>query len=126
MALSDRPRSRYEETLGDTGVPSEWIGARMTLKEFLALPEEKPYLEWDASLIPQKDQVHAELMGVVTQKMAPQDDHSLLTDLIMGAFHRFGSDRRLGLGHIEKRFKLVGWAPVPDVSFYRRERLRPQ
>jgi len=140
MALSDRPRSRYEETLGDTSVPSEWVGAQMTLKEFLALPEEKPYLEWDASLVPQKDQGHAELMGVVTQKpgagpeligvvtqkVAPQDDHSQLTRQFLEAFTRFGEAPHLGLGYIEKRFKLVGWAPVPDVSFYRRERLRPQ
>src|SRR5689334_19892650 len=126
MALSDRRRSRYEETLGDTSQPSEWVGARMTLAEFLALPEEKPYLEWDASLVPQREQVGSDLIGVVSQKVASQDDHSLLTKQIINAFDRFGEALHLGLGHIEKRFKLPGWTPVPDVSFYRREKLRPQ
>jgi Uma2 family endonuclease len=140
MALSDRPRSRYEETLGDTSVPSEWVGAQMTLAEFLALPEEKPRLEWDASLVPHQDQTGAELLGVVTQKhqirddllgvvtqkVAPQDDHSQLSRQFLDAFTRFGEAPHLGLAYVEKRFKLVGWTPVPDVSFYRRERLRPQ
>jgi Uma2 family endonuclease len=140
MALSDRPRSRYEETLGDTSVPSEYVGMRMTLAEFLALPEQKPYLEWDASLVPWQDQAGAELLGVVTQKpgagpdligvvtqkVAPQDDHSLITQRVRDAFVRFGEVPHLGLVHVEKRFKLVGWSPVPDVSFYQRGKLRPQ
>jgi Uma2 family endonuclease len=140
MALSDRPRSRYEETLGDTSVPSEYVGMRMTLAEFLALPEQKPYLEWDASLVPgqdqtgaellgvvtQKDQIRPDLLGVVTQKVAPQDDHSQLTRSFLDALARFGEAPRLGLAYVEKRFKLVGWSPVPDVSFYRRGKLRPQ
>src|SRR5215467_2352642 len=105
MALSDRRRSRYEETLGDTSQPSEWVGARMTLAEFLALPEEKPYLEWDASLVPQHEQIGADLLGVVTQKVAPQDDHSQLTRQFLEAFTRFGETPRLGLAYVEKRFK---------------------
>jgi Uma2 family endonuclease len=140
MALSDRPRSRYEETLGDTSVPSEYVGMRMTQAEFLALPEQKPPLEWDASLIPgqeqlgaellgvvtQKRQIRPDLLGVVTQKVAPQDDHSLITQRVRDAFVRFGEVPHLGIVHIEKRFKLVGWNPVPDVAFYRRAKLRPQ
>ena len=125
MATSDRPTATSDFP-GDTSKPSRWVGARMTLEEFLALPEEKPYLEWDAGVVTQKDMPDEPLLGVVSQKMAPQDDHSLLTRRVVDAFARFGEASHRGLGFVEKRFKLPGWSPVPDVSFYRRERLRPQ
>lgn len=34
---------------------SRWHGARMMFEEFLALPEEKPHLEWDNGVVLQKD-----------------------------------------------------------------------
>ena len=123
MALSNRPRSRYEETLGDTSQPSEFVGLRMTLAEFLALPEVKPYLEWDAGQTTQTNGTGNATVGVVTQKMAPQGDHSIFTKQFLNAFTRFGEDRELGVGFPERRFRTPGWMPVPDVSYIRIERL---
>jgi Uma2 family endonuclease len=137
MALSDRPRSRYDETFGDTSQPSEWVGARMTLAEFLALPEEKPYLEWDASLVPQRDQTGDELVGVVTQKfgagpdligvvtqkMAPKADHGSIEFEFAAAVNAVVRPARLGRVFIETRFVTPDRAPVPDVSFYRQDRI---
>ena len=57
MAVSDRTEPRVE--LRDD-VPPPWVGQRMTLDEFLTLPEVKPYLEYTD--------------GLVTQKMAAKPD----------------------------------------------------
>ena len=52
MAVTD-PSARPDTP--DLTPRSRWVGARMTLDEFLALPEEKPYLEWDRGVVLQKD-----------------------------------------------------------------------
>ena len=57
MALTD-PSARLAP---DSSTPrSRWYGARMSLEGFLALPEEKPPLEWQD--------------GIVTQKRIPKPD----------------------------------------------------
>jgi Uma2 family endonuclease len=109
MALTD-PALRLETT--DPPPRSRWDGARMTLEEYLALPEEKPYLEY--------------VDGVVKQKVAPQFDHSSLQTEIFSHLSRASSERRLGLARTELRFVTANWAPVPDVSFLRTERIKPQ
>jgi Uma2 family endonuclease len=110
MALSNRLRSRYDETLGDTSEPSERVGARMTLAEFLALPEEKPYLEWDN--------------GVVSQKCLGDADHSsLLTELCLGLGH-FAESRRVGIAFPYLQMVTECSALTPDISYHRREHLR--
>ncbi|MCC7369737.1 MAG: hypothetical protein IT306_15005, partial [Chloroflexi bacterium] len=53
MAISERPDLIQEN---DDRFRSQWVGQHMSLQEFLALPEEKPALEFQD--------------GVVTQKMA--------------------------------------------------------
>jgi Uma2 family endonuclease len=110
MALSDRPTT--SSTLPDDTGPSRWVGARMTLEEFLALPEEKPYLEYDH--------------GVVTQKMAPFADHSSIQIEFGQALNLTARPGRLGRVFTEMRFVTPDWAPVPDISYYRQERIHPR
>jgi Uma2 family endonuclease len=83
----------------------------MTLEEFLALPEEESSLEFDD--------------GLVTQKVAPQSDHGRLGKQMTVHLTRVGEDQHLGMVFVERRFVILGWAPVPDVSYIRKERLAP-
>jgi Uma2 family endonuclease len=104
MAISERP---------ETPLPSDvspWVGQRMTLDEFLALPEEEPALEYDE--------------GVVTQKMAPVADHGELQAIIRDVLNEAAEEERLGRAFLEIRFTDRGVSRVPDVGFYRRERLQ--
>jgi Uma2 family endonuclease len=87
----------------------------LTLEEFLALPEEKPALEYCA--------------GVVTQKVAPLYEHSVLQREIMLALLRQLQPQQTEVLP-ELRTTYEGRSYVPDLSVYRRERLprppRPQ
>ena len=76
MAISERP-----DTAEDFA-PSPWVGQRMTLDAFLALPEEKPALEFDGE--------------VVTQKMAPTFDHIELQAIIREVFNDVAKEHELG------------------------------
>ena len=81
--------------------------ARLTLEEFLALPEEKPALEY--------------MDVVVTQKVAPLYEHSDLTMQILRLL-----DAQLwpeGLAKVlpELRTTYSGRSYVPDISVFRRE-----
>jgi Uma2 family endonuclease len=82
----------------------------MSLEEFLALPEVKPNLEYDD--------------GVVRQKVAAKIVHGTLQGFLSSAFNQVAAPRRLGLASPETRFVSPGWAPVPDVAYYRRARIR--
>jgi Uma2 family endonuclease len=86
----------------------------MTLDEFLALPEDsETALEFDH--------------GMVTQKVAPQSDHGFLGKRLTVALTRAGEDHQLGIVFVERRLVTPqGWAPVPDVSYIRKERLKPE
>ncbi|MGE3271756.1 MAG: Uma2 family endonuclease [Chloroflexota bacterium] len=107
MALTDRPSTSPPNDLTPR---SRWVGARMSLDEFLALPEEETSLEFDD--------------GLVTQKMAPQGDHGTLQYQIAKRFDLAGESLRLGKVFTETRFVTPQWSPVPDVSFYQRARIR--
>jgi Uma2 family endonuclease len=81
----------------------------ITLEEFLALPEEKPALEY--------------CEGRVTQKVAPRPVHSAL-QWELGAY----LDRRLRPGKLarvfpELRTTYAGASPIPDLSVYRWDRV---
>jgi Uma2 family endonuclease len=108
MALTD-PSSKLETA--DLTPRSRWVGARMTLDEFLALPEEKPRLEYAD--------------GVVTQKVAPQFDHTSLQLDIARRLDRLGHELQHGIARPETRIVTPDWSPVPDVSYYCKERIRP-
>jgi Uma2 family endonuclease len=82
---------------------------RMTLEEFLKLPEEKPALEF--------------IDGVVTQKVSPNGRHSRLRYTIAERFNRAGQPGKLAAAFPELRTTCAGASPVPDVAVYRWERI---
>jgi Uma2 family endonuclease len=81
----------------------------LTLAEFLALPEQEPPLEY--------------FHGRVTQKVSPQPEHGAL-QFALGVYllQRLG-DTRLGRVFTETRAVFGGASFVPDLSFYRWERI---
>src|SRR6266851_6594357 len=83
---------------------------RMTLDEFLALPEEEPALELEAD-------------GMVTQKVSPKGKHSSLQRGLIKLFDPFAEPRRIALALPELRTVFGGAAYVPDVAVYRWERI---
>src|SRR4051794_7783917 len=82
---------------------------RMPLEEFLALPEEKPALEFED--------------GVVTQKVAPKGRHSTLQYRIAERFNHYAEPRKLAFAFPELRTTYAGASPVPDVAVYRWDRI---
>jgi len=86
-------------------------GRRLTLDEFLALPEEKPALEY--------------LDGVVTQKVSPRMRHGRIQWIFCQAVNDYGEPLRLAMAVAEIRATFYGprWSPVPDVGVYRWERI---
>jgi Uma2 family endonuclease len=94
--------------LGNTGMPIEQ--RRLTLDEFLALPEEEPALE-----------LHPD--GTVTQKVSPKGRHSSLQGALIELINGFARRRRLALAFPELRTVFGGAAYVPDVAVYRWERI---
>lgn len=85
------------------------VGQRMTLEEFLTLPEEKPYLEL-------RD-------GVVTQKMSPQEQHGALEYGLAELINLFGRPRKLARAFPELRGYFGLDFLVPDLAVYRWERI---
>jgi Uma2 family endonuclease len=83
---------------------------RLTLDQFLELPEQKPGLEFDAD-------------GTIHQKMAPNTAHSAL-QLHIGRLLLNWIDadpsRRRGYAYSELRTNVSGASKLPDVAFYRR------
>jgi Uma2 family endonuclease len=79
------------------------------LQQFLELPEFKPALEY--------------LDGRVIQKMSPVFPHSILQVGLANALNAFASPRKLGEAGVEIRSTFGGSSPVPDVSFFARERV---
>lgn len=81
----------------------------LTLEEFLALPEEKPALEY--------------LDGGVVQKVPPQEQHAALQAFLAEVINGFGRRRRIALALTEHREIYGASSPVPDVAVYRWARL---
>jgi Uma2 family endonuclease len=84
---------------------------RMTLEEFLKLPEadEKPYLEFHD--------------GRVTEKVSPKIRHSALQIYLAMRVDRFGVPSKLARAFPELRTTFGGNSFVPDVAVYRWERI---
>jgi len=78
---------------------------RLTLDEFLALPEEKPALELESD-------------GTVVRKASPQGQHSRLQLAMCERINRFAEPRRLALAFLELRVVFGRAAYVPDVSVF--------
>ena len=77
------------------------VGRRLTLDQFLALPEEKPALEYAD--------------GEVTQKVSPKYRHGLLQTTLVKLIDGFAIPRRLARASVETRCTFVGRSVVPDV-----------
>ncbi len=82
---------------------------RLTLEEFLRLPEAEPALEY--------------WRGEVTQKVSPQGPHSALQYGFGRRLDDVGALRRLVRVFTEARVTLAGESTVPDLIVYRRERI---
>jgi Uma2 family endonuclease len=82
---------------------------RMTLEEFLRLPEEEPPLEY--------------LDGRVTQKVSPQGKHGTLEGELTALFNGYAKPRRLARAIPELRTSYGGGSPVPDIAVYRWDRI---
>jgi Uma2 family endonuclease len=80
-----------------------------TLEEFLALPEQKPALEFAD--------------GVITQKVSPRGHHSALQADLVVRLNAAARPRKLGAAFPELRVSFSGISRVPDVVLYRWERI---
>ena len=83
--------------------------SRLTLEEFLALPEAKPALEYAD--------------GEVMQKVSPKGQHSWLQYRFPEWFNRVTVSRQLAAAFPELRTTFAGRSYVPDVAVYRWERI---
>jgi len=81
------------------------ITQRLTLDEFLALPDEEPALELEPD-------------GTVIQKVSPQGQHSRLQLALCERINRIAEPRRVALAFPELRVVFGGAAYVPDVSVF--------
>src|SRR5262249_46354982 len=81
----------------------------LTLDEFLKLPDEKPALEY--------------FDGEVTQKVAPQPQHSVLQAWLIQWLNPLLRSRRWGLVLPELRCVFGGVSFVPDLAILRWERI---
>src|SRR3954452_13525514 len=84
----------------DAGV----IGRRMTLDEFLTLPEAEPALEYDGR--------------TVTQKVAPQGQHVLLQEELVKRVNAVTRPGKIALALSELRTTYAERSRVPDVAVY--------
>jgi Uma2 family endonuclease len=84
------------------------VGSRMTLEEFLRLPERKPALEFDN--------------GEVTRKVSPKGRQSTLTWLAE-EINRQVRPGKQGLAFTELRATFASLSRVPDVAVYRWDRI---
>jgi len=83
--------------------------ARLTLDQFLQIPEQEPALEFDAD-------------GTIHEKMSPTTDHGALqAHLARLLLNWIDGDppRHRGYVYTELRTNVAGASKLPDVAFYR-------
>src|SRR5207302_364358 len=90
-----------------TGTISNWP---LTLEQFLALPDAEPHLEMGQN-------------GEITQKVSPTTEHAALQRELAARLEAHARAHRQGHAFSEQRVVLSRVARVPDVSFYRQQRL---
>ena len=90
-------------------IEADVVGQRMTLDEFLELPELTPALEY--------------VDGVVRQKVAPQGQHVTLQDEFTQTINAVARPRKLARAYPELRATYAGLSRVPDVAVYLWERI---
>jgi Uma2 family endonuclease len=82
---------------------------RLTIEQFLKLPEKEPALEFED--------------GLVSQKLSPKGQHSRLQWKLSELVNRFAEPRKLAVAFPELRATFGGRSYVPDVAVYRWERI---
>ena len=82
---------------------------RLTLEEFLRLPEEEPPLEY--------------LDGRVTPKVSPQGKHGMLEFGFAALINGYAVPLKLARAIPELRTTFGGGSPVPDLAVYRWDRV---
>src|SRR5258708_32531460 len=82
----------------------------LTLEQFLSLPEAEPALEMGCD-------------GEISQKVSPTTKHSVLQRELLMRLEGHARPLRMGQAFPEQRVILGGTARVPDLAFYRQERL---
>jgi Uma2 family endonuclease len=85
------------------------VGQRMTLDEFLALPETKPALEY--------------IDGIVTQKPYRQGQRAILLTHLAMEIDAFAKPSKLALALPGLRTTYAGQSRAPDVAVYARHRI---
>ncbi|MBI2756026.1 MAG: Uma2 family endonuclease [Chloroflexi bacterium] len=83
---------------------------RLTLAEFLALPERKPALRY----LPD---------GTITQKVSPKTKHGIIQGALVTRVNRFAEPGRVARAIPEIRCTFGGASHVPDVGVFRWERI---
>lgn len=82
---------------------------RLSLEDFLRLPEEKPALEF--------------LHGAVTQKVSPKLRHSTHQYEVAELFNRFARPHKIAYAFPELRATFAGASVVPDVAVFLWDRI---
>jgi len=82
----------------------------LTLEQFLSLPEAEPALEMGCG-------------GEISQKVSPTSKHAVLQSELVVRIQSHARAHSLGQVFTEQRVILSRVARVPDVSFYRQDRL---
>ena len=85
------------------------IKQKLTLEEFLKLPETKPYSEY--------------YNGEITQKSMPQGEHSIIQTRLVTAINEVVLAKKIAYGFTELRCTLAGRSIVPDITVFEWERI---
>lgn len=85
------------------------VSAKITLEEFLKLPETKPTSEY--------------INGQVIQKPMPQGKYSKLQGELVTAINAVGKPQKIALAFLELRCTFGGRSIVPDVTLFAWERI---
>ncbi|MEB3189900.1 MAG: Uma2 family endonuclease, partial [Snowella sp.] len=85
------------------------VKPQLTLEDFLALPETKPYSEY--------------IDGKIEQKPMPQGEHSVIQTLLSSRINEVGKPSKIALALTELRCNINGRSYVPDISVFTWERI---
>ena len=85
------------------------VKSQLTLEEFLACPETKPYGEY--------------IDGKVEQKPMPQGEHSIIQTCLSSQINEVGKSKKIALALTELRCNIDGRSFVPDISIFKWDRI---